>query len=214
MSDLLAEVDEVMRQERIERFFKEHGKWVIALIVGIVLITASVSGFKAWNRAANAAGTDALLTLLDAPEFPENMLTAELDMRGGLRGIGLITAAGAFLDEGKTEESFQLYSRAASDKSIPDDLQSLAVLMAVRLNSKNPADMQKKLMKIWKDKNSPWQYHARLEAASLYAKNEDYEKALEQLSVIQDTEGLPKTLYDTARALNHVYTLKHQASKE
>ena len=61
MSDLLAELDEAMHQERVERFFKEYGKLVLAAAVGIVMMVGGVSGYKSWDASVNAAGTDALL---------------------------------------------------------------------------------------------------------------------------------------------------------
>ncbi|MCK5284071.1 MAG: hypothetical protein KAJ86_00645 [Alphaproteobacteria bacterium] len=209
MSDLLAEVDEVMRQERFEKFIKDYGKIVLAFILSVIIITGAISGYKTWNNSVNASGTDQLLTLLDSKDFPDSIKDADLKMRPPLRGIGLITAAGAFVAEGKTNEAITLYKRVIDDKSIPNIFRDLAVLMYIRLGEND--DVQIALMRIQNNKKSPWRYHAHLEAASLYAnKDQDFEKASMHLNKIQDAENLPETLYDTARALNQVYALKQQ----
>lgn len=210
MSDLLAEVDEAMRQERMEKFFKEHGKTVLAFIVLTVVLTGAISFYKHWNKAQQEKGTAALTALLDEASFPEN-ITAEtaLDMRGGLRGVALLTAGSAYLDQDKAAEALPLYKRAADDKGIPADLRDLATIMMVRLDEGADEDAIARLQPIIKDKNNPWRYQAALEAATLHANAlNDYAAALELLNTIQQAQNLPETLTNKARALSQIYALK------
>lgn len=222
MADIFSEVDDIMRQERIEKFFKEHGRFVLAFVAVVILGTAFVSGYNAWNNSVNKTQTDKLLTLLEDATFPDNIKSAELDMRGGLKGIALLTAAGTFLENGKTEAALSLYTQAAGDKSIPDDLRQLAILTTVRLETSgrgteetSNTDLQARLETVWKDTGSPWRYHAHLEAAALYAhQDQDFTKSKEHLRKILETKNLPDTLYAKAQALNHIYGLKQQEAEK
>ncbi len=215
MSDLLLELDEAMRQERVEKFFHEHGKTVIAFIVATIVMTAAVSGYKHWNAGAQERGTSALIALLDDPAFPDNIQTAELDMRGGLRGMALLSAGGALLDEGKTEEALTTYKRAMNDRGVAKDFKQLATIMVVRLDQDAATKPLQLLQPIWNDKSSPWRHSARLEAAAILANRDaGFAGALTHLKTVMQSENLPDTILNRASALHHIYTLKQQQAAQ
>lgn len=212
MSDLLAEVDEMMRQERIMKLWQDHGGTLIAVIAAIILGTAGTSGYKAWNSSVKEKHTAQLADLLDSPDFPANINEAALDIRPGLKGIGLLTAAGSLISEEKNDEALALLATAENDKSIPDDLRELATLTAVRLQAAQdnpPENLAQRLGPVMNNDNSPWRYHAHLEAAVLVAtRNQNFAEARAHLNTILDAGNLPETLYTKARALDKVYALK------
>ena len=219
MTDLLAEVDDAMRRERFEKLWKEHGKTILTAIAILIIGTGLNSAYRHWDNSVRSKQTDTLITLLDETGFPQNIVDKDLDLRPGLRGVALLTGAGALMDDGKTDEALALYNRAAADKSIPDDLRHLAVLMSVRLQSDkedaNINDLLKNLEDVASSKNSPWRFQAYLESAALYAnKNQDYAKARVQLNQIQEAKNLPDTLYAKARALDHVYAILQQKAEK
>ena len=144
MSDLLEEVDEMMRQERMMALWQEHGKTFIGAIAAIIIGTAMVSGYKSWDQSVRHKGTTQLVSLLESPDFPANIKDAELKIRPGLKGIALLSAAGGFAAEDKTDEALELFEKAANDSSIPDDLKDLAIISAVRLQTSN-AEAEEKL---------------------------------------------------------------------
>ncbi len=216
MADLFAEVDEVMRQERLAKVWHDYGAYIIAFVVGVIVLTGVFSGYKSWNNSVRERQTANLIALQDADNYPQNVLDAPvLELRPGLRGIAYLSAAGAFLDDGRREEALALYERGAADGDIPVAFAHLADLMVVRMSIDEVADeaggaaLLARMEKVYSDAGSPWGYHARLEAAVIEAHlNGDYVSARAHLAVIQGAEGLPKSLYEKADALDHVYGLK------
>jgi hypothetical protein len=212
MSNILQEVDDAMRRERMEKLWKEYGHYVLGLIAFIVLATAVHSGWNAWNNSVQSKQTEQLMALLSDSKFPENIKPEELNMRAPLRGIALMNAAGAYTRSNKNDEALKLYGAAAEDSSIPDDIRHLAILMEARLlaaqenPAKNPVDV---LKPVTGDSASAWQPYALLEAAAITAdKNKDYTAAREYLKELQETEKLPQSLYAKARALDELYAVK------
>lgn len=209
MSDLLEEVDEIMRQERMIALWKQHGNTFIGVIVAIILGTALVSGYKAWDENTRHNDTAQLVALTESPDFPANIKDAKLDMRPGLKGIAILNAAGTLAAEGKQEEARTLFDQASNDKSIPDQIRDLAILSTVRLKGEETsAQVKEKLKSVWSNKNSMWRYQARLEAAVIEAADKNYAVAREHLNVILDAPALPETLYNKARTLEKIYALK------
>lgn len=217
MADIFAEVDEAMRRERLEKLWKKHGKLILGVLAVLIVATGIRSAFDHWNDSVRASQTSELIALMADASFPDNIKDSGPDLRPGLRGVALLTGAGALMDAGKSEEAFALYGRAAKDTAIPDDLRHLAVLMMVRNDAIKEgavtADLLAQLKPVW-NSSSPWRWHARLEAAALLAdRDHDYAAARKHLQVIAKGEGLPDTLYAKAKALDHVYATREQEEK-
>ncbi len=219
MSDLLQEVDEIMRQERMKKLWDENKNYIITFVVGTILLTALVSGYRSWNTSQQHKQTAELSTLQTAENYPENILSADkLKLRGGLRGIAYLNAGNAFLAEDKTDEALQIFQKASADKGIPTDLRSLAVLMNVRLASNTEGADTKELLSLLTpiagSSGNAYAPQAHLEMALLQAhKLGDYEKAQAHLTEILETPNVPETLYNRARDLSGLYRLK-QSQKD
>ena len=213
MSDILAEMNEAIRQERMERFWKENGNTLIAFVIATILATGMVSAWRSWDAKAKIAGTEKIMTLMEDKTFPENMKNAELDVRGGLRGIALLNGAQEYIRDKKPAEALALYERAANDKGVPAELRDMAVLMQVRLSEKrDDENLIKALAKVAGNSKSPWQYHAKLEAAAIAAEKKDYDRARLYIAGVLDQQAVPETLYKKAQALDHVYALKQKTA--
>lgn len=216
MTDIFAEIDEAMRQERVAKFWNENMSYIIGFVVLTILLTASFSAYRTWDASVKTNQTSALIALQEDSNFPENILELKnLELRPGLRGIILIDGAGAFLKESKTDSALILYERAAHDTKIPAEFRDMATLMSVRLLSEDIKSDTNTLLARLKDittnGKSPWIYHAHLEIALILAhKNEDYAAAREYLNIIKNTTNLPNTLYAMAKSLDHVYSLRQQ----
>ncbi len=206
MSDLLAEVDEAMRQEKLEKFWHENKLYIILFIALTILSAAATSGYRAWDDNVKTKQTAELLALQNASNYPNNILDANLEMRASLKGIVLLSAASAFMGEEKKDEAAQLYARLASDTTIPDDFRFLGILMDMRLKmDREEADKAVLLTSLDPilSSKSPWKPHAQIDAALLQAENNP-DQAIELLNMVSDTPNLPPSLYERAQKLHHV----------
>jgi hypothetical protein len=213
-NNLLLEVDEAMRWERIEKLWQRYGNFVLAFILLTIVATALTSGWNAWNDHVRSKDTATLVTLLEDKNFPDNIKPEALHMRAPLRGMALINGAGAYMQAGKTAEAAKLYEQAANDKSIPREIRALALLMQARLlsaDTKSQADLEEILKPVLKDKKSPWQSYALMEAAA-YAANRkaDFPGARAYLKQILDKEDAAPSLRAKAEALDRIYAAKEK----
>ncbi len=211
MSDIFREVDEMMQRERAAAFWKKNGSAIITGAVALVVLTGVYSGYQSWNRGVSEAQTKVLIEALEKSDFAEKAGDIAPDLRPGLRGVALLTAAGTLHDGKKADEALVLYKQAAADMSIPADLRGLAALAAIQLDTALTADeKQAALEKIYAEADNPWAPYARLEAATLLASGGDYKGARDHLSILEQTKDIPDSLYQKAAALAHVYRLKSQ----
>lgn len=216
MSNLLLEIDEAMRWERIEKFWKANGNMIIAFVLLTVLGTAIYSGYQAWNDHVRSRETAKLLALVEDPQFPANAETAVSGLKGSLRGIALMNAGASYLKDNKNAEAMKSFAQAANDASVSPDIRQLALLMRARLlaqEEKPVEDPLEALMPLVQDQESPWHAFALLEGAALAAeRNKDYARAQDYLSQIINSENLPESLVAKARALSQIYSVKDKTA--
>lgn len=206
MSDLLAEVDEAMRYERIEEFWKKYGTLVVAAIVLIIGTTATISFYQHWNQGVKLEQTEQVLTLVDGQNFPQNVNPEALDMRPSLKAIVLLRAGEAYLIDEDQENANAMFAAVIADPAIDQDFKQIAQINTAKLVPFAEADTDA-LSQIMNDKNSPWRYHAALELALVQAGQNDYLAALDSVNIVLDA-NVPETIRSRAQSLAHVYGLQ------
>lgn len=213
MSDLLREVDEMMKQERVERFWKENSTLIVTIIAALILGTAGVSGYKSWNQGVQEKQTTALIEAIEGENFPEDLEGKFQDSRQEVKKLALLIGAGTYQDQGDTEKALDLYKKAASFDANPE-LQGLAMLMQIRLDQELNSDEKTELLDQIIFKKGPWTVFAQFEKALIETENNNYDKALEHLNAVLASQAVPQSLLGKAHNLKHVLVLKLAKQKE
>lgn len=212
MSDIFREVDEALQQEKIERIWKEYRSTIIACIAILVLGTAATTGYRSWDSSRDASETAKLLKALESDKPQEAIQKAIGNTRNAHEALGLLSAASLLIEEDKKEEASALYKQLADNKSAPRDLRDLARIFYVQNSQEKSLDTLKSVLA---NDKSPWIWHARLEAASLAAhQNENYQQAMAYLEPFKTDASIPPSLKQRAEALLHVYALKQSENKK
>lgn len=213
-NDLIHEVEESLRRERLAALWKEHGPFLLAGAVLAVLATGMISGFRSWNERANAAQTASFLEAVDLDEEKRAKALEGLSgsLRPGQRSLALLVGAGTLLQQGKEAEALEMYRKAAADRELPADMRGLAVLQSVRvewsLGGGDAQAMLQALQPLIDDADSPWRWHARVQAALVAHHGlKDDALARSHLGAVIEAEDAPQPLRERAKALDHVYSL-------
>jgi hypothetical protein len=215
MADLFREVDEMMKQERLEKFWKENGLWIIAFIVLTIAGTAGVSIYKSWNNGVKEEQTTTLLKATEAPNFPEGLEEIASDFRPALRGIAYLGAAQSEMDKENRDSALSFYKLAAEDNAIPLEYRDMGILMQAQLDTMiSTDDKLSMLSSISNNTQSPWRYHAALEAAVVLAhEKQDFANARLELEKITKTNpALPASFFAKAKNLEQLYTMKQKTA--
>ena len=206
MSDLLAEVDEAMRQERLANFWHENKNFIIAFVVLTIVATAAMSGYRSWDARTKTKQTAELIALQESTDYPGNIIESDLEFRPSIRGIALLSAAGTAMQRDNKEDAQKLYARLAQDSKIPDEFRHLGILMDVRLKTEEadtPKDELLKALEPVLNNKSAWKSHAQIDAALLNA-DQNPQESIALLNEVADTPDLPSSLYERAQKLHHV----------
>ena len=65
MADVFAEIDEAMKQEKLQNLWEKYGGLIIGILVLIILGTIGNEVYKNWTDSTNQKQTEQMLALLD-----------------------------------------------------------------------------------------------------------------------------------------------------
>lgn len=211
MSDIFREVDEALQREKAEKFWKDYGPTIIASIIVLVLATAAMTGYRAWDKNQNQIETQKLLEAQDSKDLVTAYEEVAKETRKGHEAIALLTAGNEAAEAKDFERAADLYSRVVADNASPSDLRDLATILAARAiqlhgdASPNYSDLAGKLLPIAKNDQSAFQLQAKLDAAILYGDGmKDYKTAIELLDGFE-SDKVSGSMKEKANALKHVY---------
>ncbi len=211
MADIFIEVDEALKQEKLEKIWQRYGGFFIGFLSMIVLGTAANAGYKSWEMSKNAAQTELLFSVTTKTDYSaDDLLALSPNLQAGLRSLTGIEAAGLYLENGDNEKALQTYKTLEADPNTDPTIAQLASYMVISISKDISAeDKITKLEAIISNKDNPWRYHAMMEAALLQANSiHDYKTARSQLNRILASDITPQTLKQKAQSLDILYALK------
>lgn len=215
MSDVLLEVRQAMKQERMEKFWKNYGSFIIGLLVLLVLSTAANEGYKAWKSDQNKKQSVVFLDALDSKD-DKALLEKTAGLQNGLKTLAQLKAAGGFTTAADTQNAIAVYTDIIKNKDAEPEFKQIAEYALLHLDTALTAEEKVlRFSQMWADANNAMRFHAKLDAAVILANDlKKYKEAREQLQMLEDTEGAPKTLKQKATSLNILYTVLQTAQEQ
>lgn len=209
MSDIFQEVEEDLRSEFYVKLWKAYGKYLVAVIVAVVLGTASGVGYQEYTSSRKNAASDLYeeaTALLRAGKEGEARVTLS-ELRARTDGIYKVLAQlreAATLGGGEgRDQAVVLYDQIVSgDVSAPHILRELAGLRAALLvmDTAPHDEMQARLAPL-AEEDAPFRYSARELQGVLALRENDLETAREILTGLAEDGRAPPALRARAAAL-------------
>lgn len=217
MSDVLTEVREAIKQERMEKFWNKYGNTIIALLILIVVSTAGHEGYKAWKSDHDKRQSALFLSTLDLDSLAAvQEKTAKI--QPSLKALADLNIAGKLAAAGKTDDLKKAYRDILSDPKSPEAFRQLAQYALTRYDSTLTVDKKISILsEIWGNDKNPWRYNARLDGAVILANaQKNYKEARAQLAaLIKPTDAnIPKSIQQKALSLDVLYALKESAAAQ
>lgn len=184
--NLLREIQEDLRRERLEKLWKRYGAFVIVAAVAIVLAVAAYQAWRGWEqsrRKAESASFIAAERLAEAdPAAAVDALSHLADKGAG--GVGMLAGfreAALLASQGKADEAAAAYEALATrlDHPLYRDLARLRWIATRLANDPAAAEdarMSDTLAALSGDTN-PWRFSAREIAAAVALRKGNIDEA-------------------------------------
>lgn len=217
MSDILREVDDAMRTERMTRLWNEHKTAIIVGCVALILGTAASATYNSWTKEKKRETTTTVITALEDAKPLEALTKAAEADNSNYKSLVTMTAAAKAMETKQYGDALKLYKDVVADRSAPALFRDLAVVQKVSLTldqvgTASSEELLSDINSVANDKDSPWIGQALFTRAIVKAhKANDIKGAIGDLELIVGQTELPSTLRERAQALLDTYQLKDQS---
>ncbi len=203
MSDIFREVEEDVRKERLEKWWKAYGDYVIALLAVIIL---GIAGYQLWLRYEAGQRAKASVAFVAAQRITNSTQAAaafdalsKTSPPGGYGELSRLSEASALAVAGKPADAIARYKDIAAGDSGPVGATARIRAAWLVADSASRADLEALLQPINGD-TSAWRQMAReVLAYSDYKAGKVKEAASEFAALVADPDS-PDALKSRARA--------------
>lgn len=203
MSDIFKEVDEALKQEKVEEFWKKNGNLIIFVIILIIGGTGGYTYYNKWLQSDREEKTEIVLDLYQKdPAFNEARLS---ELSPDQKSLAEFFMARDHLEREEFTDAFSAFEAIRTDTSVDMNLRGLAAYYArnMILNQQVEGDINT----ITLDRPSIWDGHLNLQTAlNLGSRQEKYEDAISMLDlIISRADPANDSLRQQAEQLKYVY---------
>lgn len=199
MADIFREVDEDLRAERLQKFWKRYSSLVLA--AAVLIVAATAAGVIWRERQAGqlmqqgVALTSALnlATQGNQDEAARILDGLALDGAKGYPVLAKLRHASLDADRGKLDEALAQFDAIANDKSIDAEYRDLAVIRAGywRVDREDRAQIEQRMQPLM---GSAWRFSARELVALAQLKAGDKAAAKTSYAALADDPATPASL--------------------
>ena len=209
MADILDEVNDEIRQEKIANFWKDHGTFIVICVIAVIVAVAGKSWWMHHQAEQNRTHTGEMIAAINSGS-PQEMEKFINSGDGAHQMLARLIAAGEGED---TAKAVKMYRDVAADSSNPDYYRDLAMLLAVgKAADMDDADTAALIndLKPLTEKGRTYRPSALELTAHLEAGRGDYKLATEHLqALLNNTDmNVPPSLRARAEMLVEYYALQ------
>lgn len=200
MADIFNEIDEELRRDKAQIWWKQYGKYVLAACVVVVLAAGAYTWYQDQQKSELRALSDeysaAQQTARSGSEAEALKAFEDLAKKAGAKGIGLVArfqAAGLHIEAGDHAAAATAFESIANDGNVQKLYRDLADVMGIMHSGIAGGDAQELLARIepLAADGEPWRYTARMVGASLALTAGDVALAQDYLTKVADDDGAP-----------------------
>ena len=203
MSDIFREVEEDVRREKLEKFWKAYGDYLIALAAAIII---GVAGFQLWQRyeAAQRDKASAAFSTAQRIGDPKAAAIAFADLAKtapkGYRLLARLEQAHSLLASGQRDAALAIYKEIADeDKGGIGAVARLRQAWALA-DTSSRADLETMLAPL-REPSGAWKQLADEVLAYSDYRNNQIAKAASEFDALANDNGTPQQLRVRARAM-------------
>lgn len=208
---LFREIEEELSRDRMEKFLRRYGKYIVTLVLAIVLGTAIYVFWKEQALKRNAEATLELSTTLGSDmsnpqEAAEKLARFAASAPASQASIARFSEAALLVKQGELDKAAGVYDKLAKDA--PELLKPLAVLLSAWTKlGRHDVAWSNDLEKLAKDDN-PWRFSALEIKGMIMVGEAKYKEAAVIFEKLANDSETPQMLRERAVYLASVYGSK------
>ena len=131
MADIIDEINEELKQERMAALFAKYGKIIMAFTAAVVAVVVAIQGFGLYQDSVRTKAANAYFTALGEDEIGNALQAASGDLAGGYEMLAQFVTAADLVNQGNKAEAYEIYTALAQDSGIEAIYRNFATMLAV-----------------------------------------------------------------------------------
>ena len=202
MADIIDEINEEIKQERMKALFAKYGKVVLGFAAAVVSIVVAIQGYGIYQGSVRAKAATAYFNALGESEIGNALADASSDLSGGYQMLAKFVTAAELVSQSNQSEAYDIYAALAGEASLSEVYRHFAAMQAVINAPEDIAtDELAALVGPIADKPGPTQGLALELMADLALRDGDINAAKENLTKISELQDIPNGLRQRAATL-------------
>ena len=202
MADIIDEINEEIKQERMKALFAKYGKVVLGFAAAVVGIVVAIQGYGIYQGSVRAKAATAYFNALGESEIGNALADASSDLSGGYQMLAKFVTAAELVSQSNQSEAYDVYAALAGEANLSEVYRHFAAMQAVINAPEDIAtDELAALVGPIADKPGPTQGLALELMADLALRDGDINAAKENLTKISELQDIPNGLRQRAATL-------------
>lgn len=206
------EVDEDVRREKLEQFWRKYGRVLIGGALLLVVVTAVMTYMQGERNQKFEQATTQVAEVLQSLK-PDNLSEVQSKLAGlaptlpeGQTVIARLYTAGLASEGSDRTKALEQLADLAKDERVAPLYRDLARVVAIqlRLDSDDPAGLKTELEPLM-GAGQPWRFSAREAAAMLAIKTGDRQGAHDLFEQLKNDADCPTSIRDRATKFAAIY---------
>ena len=202
MADIIDEINEELKQERMQALFAKYGKYVLVLAAAVVTIVVAIQGYNFYQDGVREKAANAYFDALGEDRIGEALASASGDFNNGYEMLSQFVTAAELVADDNTADAVTIYNQISADKGIAQVYRDFATLLAVtHANDEQMNEALQSQLGALADNAGPLRGLAIEMQADLALKAGDVEGAKAYLEQINQLQEAPNGLRQRAASL-------------
>lgn len=205
MSELVDEVNEDLRRQELEKFWKENGSWIIAGVILAVVFTAALTWWRQYSYDKNMKQTTQMMEVVKTADTEKILAFADHSDKDHAV-VARFSAAAIYAKRKDTDKAVAIYNQIENTTGVDATYRDLARLLSAgqRLGSSDPAALHTDLAPLVKPGNA-WRLSALELEALVYARENKMKEPAQDLAEITADPAAPEDMRMRASTLREFY---------
>ena len=205
MADIIDEINEELKQERMKALFAKYGKIIIGFAAAVVAVVVAIQGYGIYQNSVREQAATAYFEALGEDEIGTALRAAEGDLAGGYEMLAQFVTAAELVSIDKKADAFEIYVALANDNALGAIYRDFATLLAVTNAPQDSATSQlQELVAPLSEATGPTQGLALELMADLALRDGQISEAKGYLEKINQLQDIPNGLRQRAATLSLV----------
>ncbi len=131
MADIFDEIEEELKQDRLNSLWTKYGSYLIGFAVAIVAVVAGYQAYSSWQKNTIEAAADSYHQALQSDEVAVALGDIRADLSAGYHMLAGFRQAEMLAKDGKIADAEQAYLALSTDSTIDSLYQDIALLLSV-----------------------------------------------------------------------------------